>query len=172
MKIIRSIAGFAWAIASIAIAAILFSSLGLWERKLVVEGGIRISPRFTGGELVRSIDHAGYVTRIHRPVFDGILWDSSRGFVQIDWASSEGELPAQIHEEIDYDLDGKADFALSLDTRKNSASLGPHADEVLAIQDRSSLGELSIKGYPDARFGVFAYPGERTLRVLLRMTGR
>jgi hypothetical protein len=172
MKVIRSIAGFAWATASIAVAVMLFSSLGVWEKKLIYEGGITTSPRFTGGEVIQSIGHTGYVADLHRPVFDGILGDASRGFIQIDWKTSGGELPARIDEDFDYDGDGKRDFAVSLDTRKNTASLKSYAKEIVAIVDRSSLAEFVIKGYPDARFGVFTYEGGRTVRVLMKKPDR
>ncbi len=156
-------------IASIAVAVILFSSIGAWEKRFVAVSGIKVSPKYTGGEIISTVDHKTYHTDIRRPVFDGPLGIEKRGFIQIDWMENGNKtIPASIEESFDYDNDGKMDFTVALDTVANKARLKAYNPGVLAILDRSTMAELTVKGYPDARFGVFTHKDGRSVRVLLK----
>ena len=53
--------------------------------RLASATGITVSPRFSGGEVIRSVDHGTYKTVIHRPVFDGLIGERRDGFIQIEW---------------------------------------------------------------------------------------
>lgn len=168
MKRLSSVAGDLWALISIVVAVVLFSSIGGWEKKLITIGSISTAPKFTGGEVVATEKRGSYVTEVHRAVFDGILGDTRTGFVQIDWKEAGARLPDSILEDVDYDRDGKIDFRVTLDTRKNTARLTSFCPQAIAILDRSSLADFVLRGYPDARFGVFVFKGGRTVRVLLK----
>ena len=96
--------------------------------------GITVSPRYSGGEVVRSVDHGTYKTVIHRPVFDGLIGDRKDGFIQIEWQTRHGVLPPVIEDGIDFTGDGKEDFAFRLDTTAGSGTLTPHNPSVIAVQ--------------------------------------
>lgn len=167
--IIKNTGGYLWMAASIAVAVMLFSSIGKWQKRLIEASGMKVSPKYTGGEVIETIDHKTHHTRIHRPVFDGPFGAEKQGFIQIDWMEyGNRKIPASIEESFDYDNDGKMDFTIRLDTVENKARLHAYNPDVLAILDRSSMAELTMKGYPDARFGVFAHKNGRSVRVLLK----
>ena len=115
--------------------------------------------------------YSGYDTLVHRPVFDGIFGETKTGFIQIDWTSDSGKLPSEISEKIDYNQDGKDDFAVNLNTLENKAHLEIYNQNALSILDRSSMADLFLKGYPDSRYGVFVFHNSRTVRVLLKNSG-
>lgn len=169
---VKNVTGYLWMIASVAVAVMLFSSIGTWEKRLVDGTGIKVNTKYTGGEVLSTVDHVTYHTIIHRPVFEDPPGGSKKGFIQIDWmqkgTSVRGPLPATIEEHFDYDHDGKTDFTILLDTIENKARLLKNNPHVLAILDRSSMVELTMKGYPDGRFGVFTHKDGRSVRVLLR----
>ena len=77
--------------------------------------------------------HEGYEMRLHRPVFDGLIGPRTKGFVQVDWivVPPAVTLPEHIMEDIDYDQDGVADFAVELDARLSQAGLKPLQPSVL-----------------------------------------
>lgn len=171
-NIIKNTSGYLWMAASLAVAVALFSSIGTWQKRLIDASGIKVSPKYTGGEVIATIDHKTYHTDVHRPVFDGPFGIEKKGFIQIDWmengGTAAGSIPALIEESFDYDKDGRTDFTVTLDTVANKARLNAHNPDVLAVLDRSTLAELTMKGYPDARYGVFTHKDGRSIRVLLK----
>lgn len=120
----KTILGYIWASLGIPILLAGFMGQDFLMQKLFIDPGMKISARWNGGEIVHTIDHETYKTAIHRPVFDGLFWEKSKGFVQIDW-KSEQELPKVIDEIFDFDQDGNNDFQVTLDTQTNEAALIP-----------------------------------------------
>jgi hypothetical protein len=168
MKNIATVSGFIWMTVSIVAASVLFSSIGHWEKYFVNTFGIKEAPKYTGGEIMTNVDNGTYHTYIHRPVFDGLFGHEKEGFVQIDWITNDKKLPDQIKETFDYDKDGVKDFTITLDTVANSVKLEKCNSYILSVLDRSSLGEFVMKGYPDARFGVFSFENGKSIRILLK----
>ncbi len=115
-----------YTLAALMVPLVLASLMGMdfWGHKLVSITGISISPWYTGSEVVRKIDHGKYETRIHRPVFDGLLWQTRQGFVQVDWAPLQS-IPSSIDEAVDCDGDGIMDFRVELDVPANTARVTP-----------------------------------------------
>ncbi len=121
---LKTSVGTAWAVLCFLIVPATFVGLGFWSRTLANGTGIQVSPRFTGGEVRLSTDHGSYQTRLHRPVFDGLLGERRDGFVQIDWVPNNGQpLPALIEEEFDIEGDGIVEFRIRLDTTTPKADL-------------------------------------------------
>lgn len=90
------------------------------------------SPRFTGGEVARSIDHGSYRTVLHRPVFDGLVGERADGFVQIDWVPVEKQsLPSAIVEDLDINGDGSSEVSVRIDTASGHVRLARKAPWVL-----------------------------------------
>jgi hypothetical protein len=140
IEIIKSGLGYTWAVLCLVIVLATFVGLNFWSNTLAQGTGIQVSPRYTGGEVQRSVDHGQYLTLLHRPVFDGLLGERSEGFVQIDWTPKDQQsLPALIEEEFDIDGDGTGDFSIRLDTVAAKADLIKKkpwvqaADSVIAV---------------------------------------
>jgi hypothetical protein len=119
--------------------------VGLMSYPMIGEGlvnglELEISPWFTGGAVVRTVSHAGYETRIHRPVFDALIGKRQEGFVQVVWAKTE-TLPVTLSEEIDYDGDGKVDFAVTLDPRTKTATWQPYSSQALELLGLYEIGD-------------------------------
>ncbi len=122
MNRLKSIIGYAWAILAVLIAPVTFLGHGALSRTLADVTGVTVHPRYSGGEVVSRIDHGPYSTSIHRPVFDALVGESKEGFIQMTWAPASA-LPERLEEPIDYNRDGRVDFAVSLNTATGEAAL-------------------------------------------------
>lgn len=118
---IQSFFGYFVAALMIPLSFITLMGMGPISEMLVKVTGVEISPWYTGGEIVTTIDHAGYQTRIHRPVFDAFIGQRREGFVQIVWAPAES-LPAVVQDEIDYNADGRTDFSIHMVPQTKTAT--------------------------------------------------
>ena len=121
--------GYAWAFLMVPLVLAAFVGMPVWTRTLVATTGLEVSPRFTGGKVVREIDHGTYRTQVHRPVFDGLWGERSLGFAQIDW-TCEGALPPRIDEEIEL---GQRRVRVGLDTAARTAEVTGPAETVLGL---------------------------------------
>lgn len=119
---IRSIVGYMWAIAAIIIVFATFFGSNFFSRVLVASSGVKISPWYSGGEVVQTLDHGSYRTHMHRPVFDALIGEKDEGFIQLNWETLTG-LPPVIEESVDYSGDGKEDFSVRVDTKTGEVSL-------------------------------------------------
>jgi hypothetical protein len=147
---LKSVCGYTWAALCFVLILATFLGLNSWER-LVAGTGIHVSPRFSGGETLRTIDHGTYRTLLHRPVFDGLLGERSDGFVQVDWVPREKQrLPAILEEELDIDDNAGSDIRLRADIVGGKVALLQKATWVLAPEPLVAIGQ------------------ERILRILLR----
>lgn len=133
MKRALKIAGYTWAVTCIVVVLATFIGNDYFSAKLASATGITISPWFSGGEIVRSIDHGTYKTVIRRPVFDGLIGERKEGFIQIEWQPVT-VLPPVIEDGIDFTGDGKEDFAFRLDTIAGRGALTPRNPSVIAVQ--------------------------------------
>ena len=142
MQRLRTIMSYTLAFLATPLVMATFIGLGHWSKSLVASTGIKIYPRISGGEIVKTVDHPGYQTELHRTVFDGLFWDDKTGFIQIDWIPSR-TAPRNIDEEIDYNQDGQMDFRIQLDTQTLQAKLVGYNSHVL---DLGTVCKLK-KGY-------------------------
>jgi len=150
MRQLRVFFGYAWAIMAFPIILATFIGNNFWAEKIAMGTGLKVSPWFTGGEVVQTIQHQHYRTLIHRPVFDGLIGERNRGFVQINWRAGDNELPGLIDEAIDYNRDGKMDFRIKLNTKTGQAELLAPKPNVIGIEQ------------------VYKLKNERVVRVLLK----
>ena len=124
IEIIKSGLGYTWAALCLVMVLATFIGMNFWANTLAQGTGIQVSPHYTGGEVRRSVDHGQYLTLLRRPVFDGLLGETSEGFVQIDWVPKDQQsLPTLIEEEFDIDGDGTGEFSIRLDTVAARADL-------------------------------------------------
>lgn len=141
MKTIRSGLGYFWAFLAVPVVLATFIGMNFWAEKLAYGTGVKISPWFSGGEVVRTIPHPGYQTAIHRPVFDGLIADRAEGFVQLRWKpEKDRQLPPELSEAVDYDGDGKVEFEIQFRTRDNRAVLVARDPRVMNVENVYDLG--------------------------------
>lgn len=134
MKIMRAIVAYSWAVLGVPLILATFMGMPNWARYLVDTTGLKVAPKFSGGEVVRTIEHNGFATSIHEPSFDGLFRPCKQGFVQIDWKSTSGPLPATISESIDYNRDGAADFSVEIQTQTNQLVFKSDNPAVIAAE--------------------------------------
>ncbi len=138
---LKAFLGYTWAVLLTIVVLATFIGMQTWTRGLATATGVQVSPKFTGGEVVRTVPGDLFTTSIHRPVFASLIGESAEGFVQIDWAPPEGKsLPAIIDQDIDYDGDGAADFHIRLDTQTSAVSLNPLSPHVLSVEEVLDFG--------------------------------
>ena len=133
MKNLLKIAGYAWAGACLVVVLVMFTGSDYLSGKLASATGITVSPRYSGGEVIRSIDHGTYKTILHRPVFDGLIGERRDGFIQIEWQPVT-ELPPLIEDAVDFTGDGKEDFSFRLDTVAGRGAITPRNPSVVALE--------------------------------------
>jgi len=122
MKTIKIIAGITWAFLCLIIIIVLFPALNPLANVTSKFPFMKINPNYSGGEVVREIKKENYTINIHRPVFDGLIGDRKKGFVQIDW---RGNLPKTLNDTIDFDGNCKNDFIIQIDTLNAQSSIIP-----------------------------------------------
>ena len=133
MKKLQSIMGYVGAVAALFIVLATFFGNGYFSRTLATATGITVSPLYSGGNIVKVIDHGAYKTSIHRPVFDSLIGQTEKGFVQINWDPA-ARLPSEIKEGIDFNGDGQEDFVVTLNTATGQAALASANPAVLSIE--------------------------------------
>ncbi|MBN1812029.1 MAG: hypothetical protein JXA14_09360 [Anaerolineae bacterium] len=142
MEKIRPVLGYIMAVFSCLISAAILPAIATLSEPFITATGLTISPNYSGGEVVQTIDHGAYETHVHRMVFDDtLIGERKEGFIQVDWTPLDA-LPARIDEEIDADGDGQADFRVELDTASKEAMLTPYASWVLELE-----GAYKPKGF-------------------------
>lgn len=87
---IKIVAGYLWAVFAVVLIALVFSRSEKAPGFLAELTGMRISPKFTGGEIKKTLARENYKIRVHKPVFPGLLGERNKGFVQIDFEPAEG----------------------------------------------------------------------------------
>jgi hypothetical protein len=122
MKKIKMIAGIAWAFAGLLIIIILFPGLTGFSKSLGQLSFMKINPNYSGGDIAFSDTVPGYRLDIRKPVFDGLLGDRKKGFVQLDW---RGRIPEIISDTIDFNRDGVSDFVIDINTRESKTGFDP-----------------------------------------------
>jgi len=122
MKKIKTIAGITWALICLLIIIGLFPGLNNLSSSAAKLPFMKINPNFSGGEIVRQINTGNCTLNIRRPVFDGLIREREKGFIQLDW---RGIVPENINDTIDYNLDGITDFHIAVDRNSSLSNLDP-----------------------------------------------
>jgi hypothetical protein len=135
MKKVQAVLGYMAAALTIPLMLGMFVLLmgGNLDQLVLQATGPTLSPLIAGGEVVRTVDHGPYQTQVHRMVFDALIGESKKGFIQLDWAPLEA-LPVSIDEEIDANGDGKADFRVQVDTVNLQSTLTPYAPWIIELE--------------------------------------
>jgi hypothetical protein len=139
MKNIKIIAGISWAFAGLLVIIILFPGLTGFSKSFGHLSFMKINPNYSGGDVAFSDTVPGYRLDIRKPVFDGLLGERKKGFVQLDW---RGKIPEIISDTIDFDRDGKSDFAIVINTRELKTGIEPldRSVESVRVSTATSYG--------------------------------
>jgi hypothetical protein len=137
MSRIASITGYTLAVMATPVVLATFIGMPFWAGQLVAVTGLKVSPWYSGGEVAQTIDHGQYHCLIHRPIFDGLICERSKGFVQVNWTPLES-LPGKIAEDISLD-GGDPDFHIELDTSAGAAKLDALNPRVLGLEGTYKL---------------------------------
>ena len=154
-KKIQAALGITWAVLALPIVLVTFVGMNSLAPKLVSSTGLTISPKYSGGPVVRTIDHGAHLTRIHRTVFEALIGQSRTGFVQVDFVlpqpsenapsapgdaeASAPKLPEKIDEEIDFDGNGAPDFRITAAPASGSATVVPLGSDVVGLDETLQL---------------------------------
>lgn len=138
MKKILSIIGYIWAVLCLLLIPITFVGNNAFASMLAKLPFMKVNPIFSGGEADRTIDHVGFKTTINKPVFEALIGESSKGFVQVKWTGDK-MLPPVICDTIDYDHNGTRDFIIHIDTHTGKTELTPLEPHVLSLQISSRV---------------------------------
>lgn len=139
MKKIKIIAGIGWAFLCLILIIMLFPGLNNLSVSASKLPFMKINPRYTGGEIANQMITESCTLNIRKPVFNGLLKERNRGFVQIDW---RGNIPDKIVDTIDYDLDKIPDFCIFIDRDLSKTVLDPFNSKVrdISISTPTSYG--------------------------------
>lgn len=140
MKKMKALLGYIAAVLMVPLAMFTLMGMGPVAEAIVNVTGVQISPWFTGGEVARTVAHTAYETRIHQPVFDGLIGQTREGFVQIVWSPLES-LPGTVDETIDFDADGTPDFAVTLHPLNKTAEWQPLTGQPYGMDGPYTIGE-------------------------------
>ena len=135
MAKIRTYLAYVWALMAVTLVLLTFMKMPFLAETLVAATGLHVHPIYTGGEVVRTLEHEGYTTLIHRPVFDGLVGERKHGFVQVTWRPKDANLPDLIDEGIDFDADGTSDFHIKVNTKSAKADLETRDPRVGSVQE-------------------------------------
>ena len=135
MNRLKSILGTVWAVAALPLVVVMFLGFGRWPSVLVAATGLEVSPWYTGGRVATSIVRDTFTVRVHRPVFDALLGQYSKGFVQVDLVPpAGGVLPAQVVETVTPADNPALAFRLRLDTATRTATVEPVGASVVGLR--------------------------------------
>ncbi|MFH1176109.1 MAG: hypothetical protein V1750_01785 [Acidobacteriota bacterium] len=141
MTRLKPILGTLWALAALPLLLALFLGFPRWQNALAVGTGLKVSPWYTGGAIMTSLPHDGYTTHVHRPIFDALVGEYSKGFVQVDFVPAEGKaLPATIEETVEPAGDASMAFHVTLSTATRVASMRPVGPRPISIEGVYALG--------------------------------
>lgn len=129
-KKITVILGYIWASLATLVVIATFIGNSYFSKQLAGLTGVVISPWYSGGDIIKTIDHKDYRTVIHKPVFECLFGERKTGFIQIDWEPL-ADLPGKIDEEISFNETGKADFRIRLKPENKNASLTIYNENVI-----------------------------------------
>jgi hypothetical protein len=142
LRFLSSASGILVASVAILVVVLGFMTISTQAHRLAQAPFMKIHPRYSGGEVVRSFSSGGAFWQVHRPVFDGLLGERRDGFVQVDVEQFSADKPAQAS--IDFDGDGAADFNLLLPSNGAAPQVEALSSAVTGLDAWSREGESAI----------------------------
>jgi hypothetical protein len=133
MKRLFTVLGFVWAVICLVIVLMMFPGLNSCSRQLAKLPFMKINPSLSGGDVAATIDYDSYTINIHKPVFEALIGESSRGFVQLDWNWNDS-IPVPVTDTIDFNMDNETDFIIKIDPSNENLQIVSLRDAVGGIE--------------------------------------
>jgi hypothetical protein len=130
MKKVKLIAGITWVFLSLFLIIFLFMGFSNLSEAASKLPFMKLNPNYTGGEISHQIIEPNCTIDIRKPVFDGLIGERKKGFVQIEW---RGKVPVEILDTIDYNSDKIPDFTIKINSNSSETLLKPMSDKVKSI---------------------------------------
>jgi hypothetical protein len=127
MKKIKITAGLIWAFLCLLLIIILFPGLNSFSSAASKLPFMKINPRFTGGEAAGQVISQGCTLLIRKPVFDGLIKERNKGFVQLDWS---GTIPEKIIDTIDFNFDKVPDFSIKIHPHERATQMNSYNNKI------------------------------------------
>jgi hypothetical protein len=115
MKKLIQIPAYLWAVVCMLLIPITFMGNNGFAKQLAKLPFMKVNPIYTGGDPDRSYQVDSLHITINKPVFQALIGESSKGFVQVRFSPAVS-LPATIAQSIDFNNDGSSDFYLTINT--------------------------------------------------------
>ncbi len=142
MKTVRTIPAYLWAVICVLLIPAAFIGNDTFAKQLARLPFMKINPIYTGGEVARITGDSTLKITINKPVFEALIGERSKGFVQIKF-EGDSLLPEIINQNIDFDNDSVEDFKLDINTKTNNTQF-----EVLNNKNVIDLGvSTMVKDY-------------------------
>ncbi len=138
MNKIKNFIGYSWAIICLLLTPAIFANQTGFSQLLAQLPFMKVTPKYTGGEVVRKIEYTEYTTEIHEPIFEALIGESSEGFVQVTWRVKD-KLPERIKETVDFNNDNLPDFQISINTKNGKTKFIPLSEDVLSLDISSEM---------------------------------
>ena len=116
MKKYLKIPAYVWAFACLLLVPVTFIKNETLARGMAHLPFMKVHPKYSGGKINRSYLTDGLHITVFEPVYSGLRGRGKNGFVQVTFAGIK-QMPDSIHESIDYNMDGNADFTVKINTR-------------------------------------------------------
>ncbi|MBV7275224.1 hypothetical protein JMF89_11055 [Clostridiaceae bacterium UIB06] len=136
---IKAFLGYIAAILTLFVVLATFIGNDFFAKRFVDITSLKVSPIYTGGEVSKVLSFNDYQVKIHKPVFQGLFSDKSKGFVQIDYEGKN--IPAIISQNIDFDNDGNDDFYIKYDVKNDKSEFKALNKNVVSLE-----GVYKVKG--------------------------
>jgi hypothetical protein len=130
MKKIKIIAGITWAIVCLIIMIVFFPVMDNLSASAARLPFMKINPNYTGGVIEKQLVEKSCTLDIRKPVFDGLIGERQKGFVQLDW---RGNIPDRIVDTIDYNQDQIPDFLITINRTNSETFLNVFNNKVLGV---------------------------------------
>jgi len=133
MKKLLAIPAYFWAVLCLVILPVTFIANDKLARHLSELSFMKVHPKFSGGLVAKTHLRDGIQVDVHEPVFPALTGSATKGFVQVTFRAIH-MLPPHIHQSIDYNHDGVADFSIRIDTSTGNTELQPMNPLVHGLQ--------------------------------------
>lgn len=129
---VKAFLGYIAAILILFVVLATFICNDFFAEKFIDITSLKVSPIYTGGEVCKILTYDSYQVKIHKPVFQGLFSDRSKGFVQVDYEGKN--IPAIISQNIDFDSDGNNDFYIKYNPKNNTSEFKPLNRNVVSLE--------------------------------------
>lgn len=129
---LKAFLGYTAAVLALFVVLATFIANDFLAKDFVNITSLKVSPIYTGGDVYKTLSYKNHDIKIHKPVFQGLFSDRSKGFVEVDYEGKN--IPKTISQSIDFDNDGKNDFHIAYDTVNNKSEFKSLAKNVISLQ--------------------------------------